>query len=78
MPANERHSAQMDDMPAALPSMWRAVKRGYDAEPALIAIAFALSLLAALPDALMPLLLLLLANGLEDGAPTMIFGRMRF
>ena len=65
-------SAALDDMPAALPSMWRAVKRGYDTEPALIAIAFALSLLAALPDALMPLLLLLLANGLEDGAPTMV------
>ena len=72
MPADRPPSAQVDDMPAALPSMWRAVKRGYDAEPALIAIAFALSLLAALPDALMPLLLLLLANGLEDGAPTMV------
>ena len=72
MPADKPHSAALDDMPDALPSMWRAVKRGYDAEPALIAIAFALSLLAALPDALMPLLLLLLANGLEDGAPTMV------
>ena len=36
-----------DDMPAALPSMWRALRRGFDAEPALLTVAFALSLLAA-------------------------------
>ena len=34
-------------MPAALPSMWRALRRGFDAEPALLTVAFALSLLAA-------------------------------
>ena len=38
-----------DDMPAALPSMWRALKRGYQAEPRLLLVAFGLSLLAALP-----------------------------
>ena len=31
-----------DDMPAALPSMWRALRRGFDAEPALLTVAFAL------------------------------------
>ena len=45
----------LDVLPAALPAMWRAVKRGFAAEPALLAIAFALSLVAALPDALMAL-----------------------
>ena len=61
-----------DALPAALPSMWRALKRGYDAEPALLVIAFTLSLLAALPDALMALWLMLLADGLLDGAPGLV------
>jgi ATP-binding cassette, subfamily B, bacterial len=50
-------------LPRALPSMWRALKRGYDAEPWLLAVAFGLSLLAALPDALMALWLKFLADG---------------
>ena len=73
MPSTNRAEAPIDALPAALPSMWRAVKRGYDAEPALIVIAFALSLLAALPDALLPWLLMLLANGLLDGAATDVY-----
>ena len=52
-----------DDLPAAIPAMWRALKRGYQAEPRLLTIAFGLSLLAALPDALMALWLMLLAEG---------------
>ena len=52
-----------DDLPPALPAMWRALKRGYEAEPALLVVAFGLSLLAALPDALLALLLKLLADG---------------
>ncbi|HTO71484.1 MAG TPA: ABC transporter ATP-binding protein [Myxococcota bacterium] len=42
-------------MPPALPSMWRALKRGFDAEPLLISLSLGLALLAALPDALIPL-----------------------
>lgn len=41
------------DLPPALPSMWRLCKLGYRREPALILAAFALALLAALPDALL-------------------------
>ncbi|MGA7872637.1 MAG: ABC transporter ATP-binding protein, partial [Candidatus Binatus sp.] len=52
-----------DDLPAAIPAMWRALKRGYQAEPRLLTVAFGLSLLAALPDALLALWLMLLANG---------------
>src|SRR5271166_3854006 len=52
-----------DDLPAALPAMWRALKRGYQAEPILLVVAFGLSLLAAVPDALFALLLKLLADG---------------
>jgi ATP-binding cassette, subfamily B, bacterial len=56
-----------DALPAALPSMWRALKRGYQAEPALLLVAFGLSLLAALPDALLALLLKLLADSVLAG-----------
>ena len=73
MPSTNRAEPSIDALPAALPSMWRAVKRGFEAEPALIVIAFALSLLAALPDALLPWLLMLLANGLLDGAATDVY-----
>jgi ATP-binding cassette subfamily B protein len=52
-----------DKLPRALPAMWRALKRGYQAEPRLLAVAAGLSLLAALPDALLALWLMLLANG---------------
>ena len=53
----------MTIMPPALPAMWRALKRGYEAEPRLLVVAFGLSLLAALPDALLALWLKLLADG---------------
>ena len=54
------------ELPPALSSMWRALKRGFEAEPWLISIAFGLALLAALPDALLALWLKLLADGLLD------------
>jgi ATP-binding cassette subfamily B protein len=54
-----------DDLPAAIPAMWRALKRGYQAEPRLLTVAFGLSLLAALPDALIALWLMLLAEGVS-------------
>lgn len=53
-----------DDLPPALPSMWRALKRGFEAEPLLLSIAFVLSLVAALPDALLALWLKFLADGM--------------
>jgi ATP-binding cassette subfamily B protein len=56
-----------DDLPPALSSMWRALKRGYQAEPLLISVSFALALLAALPDALLALLLKVLADGVLAG-----------
>ena len=69
--SSSRHR-NLDELPAALPSMWRAVKRGFAAEPALLAIAFALSLIAALPDALMALWLKFLADGLLGGVPMLV------
>ncbi len=54
-------------MPAALPSMWRAIVRAREAEPLLLAVSFSLALLAALPDALLALWLSLLADGVLAG-----------
>jgi len=56
-----------DDMPSALPAMWRALRRGYEAEPLLLSVSFGLALLAAVPDALIALLLKLLADGVLEG-----------
>ena len=47
--------------------MWRALKRGYEAEPVMLSVAFGLSLLAALPDALLALWFKYLADGLSTG-----------
>jgi len=52
--------------------MWRALKRGYEAEPLLLSVAFGLSLLAALPDALLALWFKLLADGVLGGRPTLV------
>ncbi len=53
-----------DDLPGAFPSMWRAIKRAYAAEPSGLTTAFGLALFAALPDALLALWFKLLADGL--------------
>src|SRR5258706_6956972 len=60
-------SEKLVPVPAALPAMWRALKRGYDAEPLLLAVSFGLALLAALPDALLALWMKLLADGMLGG-----------
>jgi ATP-binding cassette subfamily B protein len=52
-----------DGLPPALPSMWRLCKLGYRHEPGLMLAAFALALLAALPDALLAWWLKLLGEG---------------
>jgi ATP-binding cassette subfamily B protein len=51
-----------DDLPPALAAMWRLCRLGYDNEPGLVMAAFALSLLAALPDALIALWLKVLGQ----------------
>ncbi len=56
-----------DELPPALSSMWRLCKLGYRHEPRLMVAAFALSQLAALPDALIALWLMLLGKGVLDG-----------
>ncbi len=56
-----------DDLPPALPAMWRALKRGYEAAPSLLSVSLGLALAAALPDALLALWFKLLADGVLGG-----------
>ena len=56
-------AARIDALPPALSSMWRLCKLGYRHEPALIVTAFALALLAAVPDALLALWFKMIGEG---------------
>ncbi len=63
----------IEPLPPALSSMWRLCKLGYRHEPRLMVAAFALSQLAALPDALLALWLMLLGEGvLGTPKPVMV------
>lgn len=74
MNSTARSAAEaVDELPPALTSMWRALRRGYAAEPRLLLVAFALSLLSALPDALLALWLMLLVDGLAQRQPPLLY-----
>ena len=60
-------TASPDRLPPALSSMWRVLKLGYRHEPGMLAAAFGLALLAALPDALLALWLKLLGEAVLEG-----------
>src|SRR6202789_2822191 len=62
----------IEPLPPALSSMWRLCKLGYRHEPRLMVAAFALSQLAALPDALLALWLMLLSKGILEHRPGMV------
>jgi ATP-binding cassette subfamily B protein len=62
-----------DDLPPALSSMWRLCLLGYRHEPGLMLTAFLVSLLSALPDALLALWLALLGTGLLEHRPRMLY-----
>src|SRR5205809_182191 len=62
----------IEPLPPALSSMWRLCKLGYRHEPRMMVAAFALSQLAALPDALLALWLMLLGKGVLDGRPGLV------
>src|SRR6202140_2608052 len=59
-------------LPPALSSMWRLCKLGYRHEPRLMIVSFVLSQLAALPDALLALWLMLLGKGVLEHRPGMV------
>jgi ATP-binding cassette subfamily B protein len=60
------------DLPPGLRSMGRMLVLGYRAEPRLLVVAFGLALLAALPDALLAVWLMLLGQGVVDGDRTLV------
>ena len=62
----------IEPLPPALSSMWRLCTLGYRHEPRLMVAAFVLSQLAALPDALLALWLLLLGNGVIGHRPGLV------
>src|SRR5437870_12033801 len=61
-----------DDLPPALSSMWRLCKLGYRHEPRLMFVAFVLSQLSVLPDALLALWLKLLGQGVLENKPGLV------
>ena len=62
----------IDNLPPALASRWRLCRLGYQHEPGLILAAFSLSLVAAVPDALIAVWLKLLGEGVLQHRRTLI------
>ena len=61
-----------EDLPAALPSMWRLCRLGLRYEPTLMIWSFGLALLAAVPDALLALWFKLMADAVAAGDATQL------
>ena len=59
-----------DDLPPVFSSMWRLCRLGFKYEPTLMLWALVLSLLAALPDALLALWFKLMADAVSSGDGT--------
>jgi ATP-binding cassette subfamily B protein len=77
MAAKAKRNSSMkpiEEMPGAWPSLLRALRRGYQAEPLLLPVAFGMSLLAALPDALLALWLKWVADGITGGNRRLVLG----
>jgi ATP-binding cassette, subfamily B, bacterial len=72
-PSPNRDSG-IEPLPPALSSMWRLCKLGYRHEPRLMIAAFVFSQLAAVPDALLALWLMLLGKGILEHRPGMVEG----
>jgi ATP-binding cassette, subfamily B, bacterial len=66
MKPSSARAGQPDDLPKALPSLWRTFRLGYRAEPRLLVLSLGLALLMMLPDALLALWLKLLVDGVTD------------
>jgi ATP-binding cassette subfamily B protein len=64
--------AAIEPLPPALSSMWRLCKLGYRHEPRLMVVSLVLSQLAALPDALLALWLMLLGRGVLEHRPALV------
>jgi ATP-binding cassette subfamily B protein len=69
---SDQEAPNRDDLPPALSSLWRTVKLGYRSEPKLLAGSFAMTLVYALPDALLALWLALIAGGITHHHRTVV------
>ena len=65
--------AAIEELPPALRSMWRLCQLGFSYEPTLMGVAFVLTLVAAVPDALLALWFKLLGEGLLDHRPVLLY-----
>src|SRR5688572_15188574 len=72
MTSSPERERAIEPLPPALSSMWRLCKLGYRHEPRLMLVAFVLSQLAALPDALLALWLMLLGRGVLENRPRLV------
>src|SRR5271154_3864601 len=71
---NPSPEQDIEPLPPAMSSMWWLCKLGYRHEPRLMLAAFVLSQLAALPDALLALWLMLLGKGVLEHRTGLVQG----
>jgi ATP-binding cassette subfamily B protein len=74
MTSSPDRAPAIEPLPPTFSSMWRLCKLGYRHEPRLMIVAFLLSQLAALPDALLALWLMLLGKGVLEHRPALMQG----
>jgi ATP-binding cassette subfamily B protein len=74
MTSSPEKDRAIEPLPPALSSMWRLCKLGYRHEPRMMVASLVLSQLAALPDALLALWLMLLGIGVLQHRPGMVLG----
>jgi ATP-binding cassette subfamily B protein len=74
MTSSPDKSHAIEPLPPALSSMWRLCKLGYRHEPRLMVAALVVSQVAALPDALLALWLMLLGKGVLEHRPGLVQG----
>ena len=74
MTSSPKRGQAIEPLPPALSSMWRLCKLGYRHEPRLMLASLVLSQLAALPDALLALWLMLLGKGVLEHRAGLVLG----
>jgi len=74
MTSSPETSDAIEPLPPTLSSMWRLCRLGYRHEPRMMMAALVLSQLAALPDALLALWLMLLGVGVVEHRPGLVLG----
>jgi ATP-binding cassette, subfamily B, bacterial len=74
MTSSPNRERAIGQLPPALSSMWRLCKLGYRHEPRLMFASLVLSQLAALPDALLALWLMLLGKGVLENRAVLVQG----